>query len=398
MLKQIEEEVSMPKPYVHFSREEFADRQAQVREALEERGLDGLIVSRIEDQYWLCGLDTDGFVIFHAMFIGTGGQLTHVTRTADLASIDYSSLCKDVRIWEDAEGNPKSRAIKEMLDSHGMRGKRIGIQLDTFGLLPNLYLELKDALDGWCELVDASDLIRMMRIVKSPQELEYQRQAGRVLDEARARAVELTVPGAYEGQIFGQVYQVMWEHGADIPANRLPMGRGEKAMNVRYATGLGHVGENDQVTYEMGLGWRHYHVAEMLTVLTGPRVDERHLAMHSACVEALAAVQDTLRPGKTLGEVFEVHRATFARHGWEHAILRACGYPMGATFPPDWMEHPMIYRDNSFVLGENMVFFTHMILSDQRSGLIMSLGETSIITGNGPEVITHVPREPVIRG
>jgi Xaa-Pro dipeptidase len=396
-LKQIEEEVSMPKPYVHFSREEFADRQARVRATMEERGLDGLIVSRIEDQYWLCGLDTDGYVIFHAMFIGTGGQLTHVTRTADLASIDYSSLCDDVRVWEDAEGNPKSRAIKDMLDSHGMRGKRIGIQLDTFGLLPNLYLELREALDGWCELVDASELIRVMRVVKSPQELEYHRQAGRVLDEACRRAVHLTVPGAFEGRIFGQVYQVMWESGADIPANRLPMGHGEKAMNVRYVTGLGHVGENDQVTYEMGVAWRHYHVADMLTVLTGPRVDDRHLAMHAACAEALDAVQDTLRPGRTLGEVFEAHRATLARRGWEHALLKACGYTMGATFPPSWMEQPMIYRDNPFVIEENMVFFTHMILSDQGSGLIMSLGETSIITGDRPEVITHVPREPVIR-
>jgi Xaa-Pro dipeptidase len=396
-LKQIEEEVSMPKPYVHFSREEFADRQARVRATMEERGLDGLIVSRIEDQYWLCGLDTDGYVIFHAMFIGTGGQLTHVTRTADLASIDYSSLCDDVRVWEDAEGNPKSRAIKDMLDSHGMRGKRIGIQLDTFGLLPNLYLELREALDGWCELVDASELIRVMRVVKSPQELEYHRQAGRVLDEACRRAVHLTVPGAFEGRIFGQVYQVMWESGADIPANRLPMGHGEKAMNVRYVTGLGHVGENDQVTYEMGVAWRHYHVADMLTVLTGPRVDDRHLAMHAACAEALDAVQDMLRPGRTLGEVFEAHRATLARRGWEHALLKACGYTMGATFPPSWMEQPMIYRDNPFVIEENMVFFTHMILSDQGSGLIMSLGETSIITGDRPEVITHVPREPVIR-
>ncbi|TMF89350.1 MAG: aminopeptidase P family protein, partial [Chloroflexi bacterium] len=48
----------MPKPYVHFSLEEFADRQARVRAELAARGLDGLLVSRIEDQYWLCGLDT----------------------------------------------------------------------------------------------------------------------------------------------------------------------------------------------------------------------------------------------------------------------------------------------------------------------------------------------------
>jgi len=39
----------MPKPYVHFSAEEFAERQARVRRQLAVRGLDGLLVSRIED-------------------------------------------------------------------------------------------------------------------------------------------------------------------------------------------------------------------------------------------------------------------------------------------------------------------------------------------------------------
>lgn len=388
----------MPKPYVHFSEDEFRQRQAAVRREMAARGLDGLLISRIEDQYWLCGLDTDGFVIFHMMFIGSGGQLTHVTRTADLASIDYSSLCEDVRVWEDAQGNPKSRVIKDMLKSHGMGGKRIGIQLDSFGLLPNLHLELREALDSWCELIDASDLIRLMRLVKSPQELDYHRQAGRILDRACARAIDLIAPGADEGHVLAEVYRVIWEEGADIPANRMPMGHGEKAMNVRYVTGRGRIGENDQVTFEMGDAWRHYHVADMFTVLTGPNVDPRHLRMHAACTHALDRVQETLRAGRTLGDVFEAHRATLAADGYEHALLKACGYTMGATFPPTWMEQPMIYRDNPLVLEPNMVFFTHMILSDQKTGLIMSLGETSIITDGAPEVITHVPRDPIVRG
>jgi Xaa-Pro dipeptidase len=388
----------LPKPYVNFSENEFLERQARVRQEMAARGLDGLLVSRIEDQYWLCGLDTDGFVIFHMMFIGSAGQLTHVTRTADIASIDYSSLCDDVRVWEDAQGNPKSRAIKDMLESHGMGGKRIGIQLDSFGLLPTLHMELQEALDGWCQLIDASDLIRVMRLVKSPQELDYHRQAGRILDRACARAIELTAPGADEGHVLAEVYRVIWEEGADIPANRMPMGHGEKAMNVRYVTGRGRIAENDQVTFEMGDAWRHYHVADMFTVLTGPSVDPRHLGMHAACVEALEKVQQTLRAGRTLGEVFEAHRGTLGARGFEHALLKACGYTMGATFPPTWMEPPMIYRDNPLVLERNMVFFTHMILSDQKTGLIMSLGETSIITDGAPEVITHVPRKPIVRG
>ena len=387
----------MPKPYVHFSLEEFADRQARVRAELAARGLDGLLVSRIEDQYWLCGLDTDGYVIFHAMFIGLEGQLTHVTRTADLASIDYSSICKDVRVWEDAAGNPKSRAIKDMLASHGMQGKRIGIQLDSFGLLPELHAELRASLDGWCELVDASDVIRLLRLVKSPRELEYHRRAGEVLDQACQAAIEATQAGAEESAVMSRVYQLIWEAGADIPANRLPMGHGEKAMNVRYGTGRGRIEENDQVTFELGCAWRHYHVADMFTVLTGPHVDPRHLRMHAACVEALAQVQENLRPGRTFGEIYEVHRAALARHGYEKAALKACGYTMGATFPPTWMEMPMIYRDNPQVIAKDMVLFTHMVLSDFDTGLTMSLGETSIVTEGAPEVITHVPREPIVR-
>ena len=387
----------MPKPYVHFSLKEFADRQARVRAELAGRGLDGLLVSRIEDQYWLCGLDTDGYVIFHAMFIGLDGQLTHVTRTADLASIDYSSICKDVRVWEDAAGNPKSRAIKDMLASHGMQGKRIGIQLDSFGLLPELHAELRASLDGWCELVDASDVIRLLRLVKSPRELEYHRRAGEVLDQACQAAIEATQAGAEESAVMSRVYQLIWEAGADIPANRLPMGHGEKAMNVRYGTGRGRIDENDQVTFELGCAWRHYHVADMFTVLTGPHVDPRHLRMHAACVEALAQVQENLRPGRTFGEIYEVHRAALARHGYEKAALKACGYTMGATFPPTWMEMPMIYRDNPQVIAKDMVLFTHMVLSDFDTGLTMSLGETSIVTEGAPEVITHVPREPITR-
>ena len=388
---------AVPKPYVHFSLEEFADRQARVRSELAARGLDGLLVSRIEDQYWLCGLDTDGYVIFHAMFIGVDGQLTHVTRTADLASIDYSSICKDVRVWEDAAGNPKSKAIKDMLAGHGMQGKRIGVQLDTFGLLPALHAELRDALEGWCELVDASEVIRLLRLVKSPRELDYHRRAGEVLDQACAAAIDATVAGAEESEVMSRVYRVIWEAGADIPANRLPMGHGEKAMNVRYGTGRGRIEENDQVTFELGCAWRHYHVADMFTVLTGPRVDPRHLRMHAACAEALTEVQDNLRPGRTLGDIFEVHRAALARHGYEKAALKACGYTMGATFPPTWMEMPMIYRDNPQVIAKDMVLFTHMILSDFDTGLTMSLGETSIVTDGAPEVITHVPREPIVR-
>ena len=67
---------------IHFSREEFAQRQDRVRMYLTTQGLDGLLLFKIEDMYWLTGYDSDGFSIFGCMFIGTDGQLTHLARPA----------------------------------------------------------------------------------------------------------------------------------------------------------------------------------------------------------------------------------------------------------------------------------------------------------------------------
>jgi Xaa-Pro dipeptidase len=382
---------------VHFSDEEFLNRRERACEAMQELGLHGLLISRIEDQYWLTGLDTDGFCIFHCLFLSADGDMTHITRYADLANIRYSSLCLDTEIWIDGEGNSKVQVMKRTMDKHGMQGKRVGFQTDTYGLLPDLYLELVNAITGWCELVDASDVIRLLRLVKSSQELEYHRSAGTIVDKMRDVALEETREGAFEGEIMGRIWYTAFANDGDPPAHRPPIGNGSSALNVRYTTKRKWVGANDQVTFELGAGYRHYHAADMLVVLTGPKVDPRHLKMHEACVEALSATQAMLEPGRTVGEVYEAHRAAFARHGYEDAILRACGYTMGATWPPTWMEQPMIFERNPVELKPNMTFFTHMILTDHETGLTMSLGEQAIITEGAPEVITHVPREPIVR-
>ncbi|MFF1832573.1 M24 family metallopeptidase [Paenarthrobacter sp. NPDC058040] len=380
----------------HFTTEEFQRRQSAATAALEESDLDGILLFKIEDMYWLCGLDTDGFCIFHAMFLNRDGRLTHISRVVDLANVRYSSICEDIRVWRDGEDNPVSQVIKDTLASHGMAGKRVGIQLDTMGLTPKLHQEVEAALGGWCQLVNASGLVQRLRLVKSPTELVYIRRAGEIVDSCRDLAIEGVRPGVFEGDLMGRLWANVFSEDGDPPAHRSPIGAGASALNGRYTTGRKKIVPNDQVTFELGAGYRHYHAVDMFVVLTGPDVDPRHVRMHEACRDALEAVQEKLRPGNTLGEVYEVHRAVFAKHGFEDSALAACGYTMGAVWPPTWMEQPMIYAHNPVVIEPNMTFFTHMMLVDQQAGLTMSLGEQVIITDGKPERITTVPREPII--
>ena len=387
----------MPKPYNHFTREEFSQRQQKTRKHLQKLELDGLLLFKIEDMYWLTGYESDGFCIFGSMFIGTDGALTHLTRPADLGNLSYSSICEDVRISPDTEDSTRAEHIKDMLRSLGMEGKKIGIQVDTMGLTPRLFLEISEILDGWCELTVAPDFIRILRLVKSPQELNYFRKAGEVMDIVMDKVIEATYPGAFEGDIYATFYDTLFRLDADLPAHIPPLGSGDSALNLRYTTKRKNVSENDQVTLELGLAYRHYHVACMGVVLTGPEINNRHLKMHKTSVTALDEVQAALRPGTTVGELFDIYKETLEEHGEHDAVLTVAGYTMGAMWPPTWMEEPMIFEGNPLVLEENMTFFTHMILNDRETGLSMAVGETAIVTKDAPEIITHSPREPIIK-
>jgi len=382
---------------IHFTREEFADRQLRARECMAAEGLDGVLLFKFEDMYWLTGFDSDGFTIFGCMFIGTDGHLTQLARPADLGNASYSSICDDIRVAPDSQDKPRSGQIREMLDSLGMQGKRIGIQVDTMGLTPRLFLQIQAELEHWCDLIVAPDFIRELRLVKSPQELDYLRKAGEIMDVVMGKTIDATFSGAYEGDIYATFYDTLFRMGADLPAHIPPLGSGKSALNLRYTSKRKHVFNNDQVTLELGVAYRHYHAASMCVVLTGPEVNERHLKMHETSVIALEAVQSILRPGTTVGEIYDAYRSTLEDNGEKDAVLTVCGYTMGATCPPTWMEQPLIFAGNPLVLEENMSFFTHMILNDRESGRSMAVAEQAIITHDEPEIITHVPRTPIIR-
>ena len=377
--------------HLHFSIDEFARRQQQTREALVARGLDGILLFRQESMYYLTGYDTDGFVLFQALFFGVDGQLTLVTRSADRVQAAYTSTIEDVRIWVDSGQQNPTQDVRLMLEDHGMKGKHIGVEYDAYGLSAQRGKMLDASLDGFCQLSDASDLVHLQRIRKSAAELHYMRAAGEICDAMRDEAIRRSVAGAFEGDIRGAMHAINWSRDGDTPAHVWPMGSGPSALLVRYKAGARRIDNNDQMFHEFAAAYRHYHAAMTLTVVTG-KPNPLHLDMFSVCRDALEACEENLRAGQTVGEVFEAHRRAFAAGGFGDSYLNVCGYTMGALYPPTWMEDPLIREADPLVLEPNMVFFMHMLMVNREKGLMMSLGEQAIVTDGVCERITHAPR------
>jgi Xaa-Pro dipeptidase len=382
---------------LHFTREEFAARRQRACAETAKAGLDGLLIFRQESMYWLTGYDTSGYSMFQGMYLRTDGALALLTRSADQRQARLTSVIEDIRIWTDRADADPAGELRDMVADYGGRGKRIGVEYHAYGLTAQRGKMVDAAFAGFCELVDASDLVRLLRLVKSPAELTYLREAGRLVNDACAVSQRLTVPGASVGAVHGEMLGAIMRGDGDPSASRWPMGAGEQALLVRYHTGHGTVAARDQVQFEIAAAYRHYHAALMYVILTG-EPDPRHRHMFEACGEALDACEEALRPGNTVGQVFEAHAKVLSKAGYTEHYLNACGYTMGATYPPTWMDWPMVYAGEPQVLAPNMVFFLHMILLNSDTGLSMSLGETAIVTETGCEPISRAPRRLLVAG
>ena len=131
------------------------------------------------------------------------------------------------------------------------------------------------------------------------------------------------------------------------------------------------------------------------TPATNSERPDRQKKMFDVCRDALVAVQSAIRPGNTFGEAFEAHARILDTAGMQKHRLNACGYSLGTTFSPIWMDRPMLYHGNRTEFEPNMVIFCHMIIFDSDANLAMTLGETIHVNESGFDRLSRSPWELV---
>ena len=369
---------------LHFSKEEFKFRKSNVLNSMMEQNIDALLMFRQESMYWLTGYDTFGYVFFQTLVLDQKGNLILLTRAPDLRQAQNTSNINDIRIWVDKDDSTPTDDLKIILDELNLKGKKIGIEYEAYGLTGRNAIKLNQSLENYCSIEDKSELITKLRVIKSDEEITYVKKAATLADLALDEVWKYAKSGASEAKILAEMNRVIFEGGGDYPANEFIIGSGKNALLCRYQAEKQILDKEDQLTIEWAGTYRHYHSAMFRTIPIG-KANQKHFKMHEACVEALTNCENKLKPGNKIGEVFDIHAKTFDDHGFKNARMNACGYSLGATFSPNWMDWPMLYTRNPYVIQSGNVFFMHMILMDSESNLAMNLGETYLVTEKGNE-------------
>ena len=369
---------------LHFSKEEFLQRKTKVLESMKEQKLDALLMFRQESMYWLTGYDTFGYVFFQTLILNKNGNVILLTRAPDLRQAQNTSNIENIKIWVDKDGSNPTDDLKIILDELSLKGKKVGVEYEAYGMTGRNALRLNKSLENYCEVEDQSELITKLRVIKSQEEIVYVKKAAELADRALDEAWKHTKAGTSEAKILAKMQGAVLEGGGDYPANEYIIGSGHNALLCRYQSEKRILSNEDQLSIEWAGTYKHYHSAMFRTIPIG-KADPKHIKMHEACVEALKNCEKKLIPGNKVGEVFDIHAKTFDNLGYNKARMNACGYSLGSTFSPNWMDWPMLYTKNPYVIQSGNIFFMHMILMDSENQLAMNLGETYLITENGNE-------------
>jgi Xaa-Pro dipeptidase len=381
---------------LHFSKQELAARRAKSVEALQKRGLDGLLMFRQESMYYLTGYDTFGYVYFQCLYLGADGRVMLLTRAPDLRQAQHTSDIADIRIWVDGPEASPATELKEIIKGFGGAGKKLGVEWEAYGLTARNGMRLQAAFDGFATLIDASDLVSRQRLVKSPAEIAYVRKAAELADLSLDEAHRLAAPGVSEGDILAAMQSVIIRGGGDDPANEFIIGSGNDALLCRYKTGRRMLEIQDQLTLEFAGVYRHYHSCLMRTIPIG-KPPAKQVEMHKVAVDALEACKAALKPGRPIGEVFDAHARVLDQAGYQAYRMNATGYSLGAVFAPNWMDWPMFYHGNPEPAAPGQVYFIHLIIFDSASGLAMTSGQTVLVTDGAAEVLSKRSTELIVR-
>ena len=144
---------------IHFSKKEFSTRKSKVINSMKDQNIDALLMFRQESMYWLTGYDTFGYVFFQTLVLDQKGNVILLTRAPDLRQAQNTPNIEDIRIWIDIDGANPTNDLKNILNELNLKGKKLGIEYEAYGLTGRNTLKLNQSLENYCLIEDCSELI-----------------------------------------------------------------------------------------------------------------------------------------------------------------------------------------------------------------------------------------------
>lgn len=376
-----------------FPRNEYLRRISLVKSEMARRGVDALVVSDQHNITYLTGYTARSAYVPQGLVVAANEEEpVFILRCMDApAAIHQCFMHRDniIPYPEELIANPHVDgydAIVEYLQAAGFAARAIGLEQQKLSspTVEKFCRRLSDA-----DIIDFTNAVAWIRLVKSDLEIEVMREAGAIADAAIARAAEVMRPGVREADACAEIAASLIRGANGKPGTQLePI-----TLCASPRTGTCHITwaedsfrKGSQVNLEVA-GARHGYSSALMRTYSVGTPSDRLQKVHDIHLEGLEAALQSVRPGATCSDVANAFYRAIERRGLRKESR--CGYAQGIG----WTEPTASLRDGDLtVLIPNMTF--HLMLGnwiDEDFGYVIS--ETFRVTRTGVEVLTNSPRK-----
>ena len=155
---------------------------------------------------------------------------------------------------------------------------------------------------GPTTLVDPTDLLADMRLVKDEAELGRIRKAVDISVEAHRAAMQAVRPGMYEYELESLIDSIYRKNGGTGPAFLTIVARGENATTLHYTTNDCEISDGDLVLIDAGCEFHYYCGDITRTFPANGKFTDTQRAIYQSVLDAQCEIIESIRPGVSIGD------------------------------------------------------------------------------------------------
>lgn len=229
--------------------------------------------------------------------------------------------------------------------------------------------------------------VEQMRLIKSDDEIEKLKIAGKWDDFALQKGFEAVQVGKTEDQIAADLQYALMQNGIMELSFPSLVQAGAHAAEPHGATSENKVQNNQLVLFDLGTVWDGYISDASRTIAVG-KPDDKSMDIYKVCLEAQLTAQEAAKPGVTAEELDKAARDVISKAGYGEYFIHRLGHGMGMSEH----EFPSIMEGNQMTLQPGMCFSIEPgIYIPNVAGV--RIEDCVHITEDGCEPFTHTTKE-----
>lgn len=363
---------------VPFPLNEYEDRKKHLKQLMTRDKVDMVYITQPDDIFYFTGFNSCWYRAHSGrpwIDMSAGGIAAHIEKEdyicyenpAEEALLWRESIAADVRIFADDNremygkvyhGITKDRTfvdcVVEDLNKSGWLGGAVGMSLGGHRPSPSVAQKLIKGFEAHgSHVVDVTDMVREVRQIKSPLEIEYTLKAGEYMNAAVDALKKQVKPGMTELQVTAVYESALRNAGSENMGIVNMCRRGvERLYSFHAPAGRRVIEEGVPFAIDFSGVHNRYHCNNSRVFCIGepvlPEGREREIV---ECLRKSHDVKDLmariLKPNMLVAELMEPVKEYYKSLGVWGKQFWTGGYEIGIAYPPDWCG-TMVYGPKEF--------------------------------------------------